>query len=85
VIHAEDDRSPTAKALSKVSHITSISLMMIIPAIIGYFVDQRLGTLILFTVIGLAIGMSASIWQLVKFVAFEDQQADSDQEGKSGE
>lgn len=48
--------------------------MMIIPAIIGYFVDQRLQTLILFTAIGLIVGMSAAIWQLVKFVAMENRQ-----------
>lgn len=74
MIQTEDDRSPTAKAFSKVSQITSISLMMIIPAIIGYFVDQRLQTLILFTAIGLIVGMSAAIWQLVKFVAMENRQ-----------
>ena len=59
--------------------------MMIIPAIVGYFVDQRFGTLILFTAIGLAIGMSAAIWQLVKFVALEDHQSETDQENESGE
>ena len=82
--HTEDDRSPTAKAFSKVSEITSISLMMIIPAIIGYFVDQRLGTLILFTAIGLIVGMSAAIWQLVKFVALENQKEQSQQEDSNG-
>ena len=77
MIQPEDDRSPSAKALSKVSQITSISLMMIIPAIVGYFVDQRLKTLILFTAIGLIVGMSAAIWQLVKFVAMENRQNDA--------
>lgn len=83
--HAEDDRSPTAKALSKVSQITSISLMMIIPAIVGYFIDQRLSTLILFTALGLMVGMAAAIWQLVKFVAMEDRLSKSDQENNSSE
>ena len=68
-----DDRSPSAKALSKVAQITSISLMMIVPAIIGYFVDQYFNTLILFTSIGLVFGIASSIWQLVKFVALQDQ------------
>lgn len=83
MVHAEDDRSPTAKALSTVSHITSISLMMVIPAIAGYFIDQRLGTSILFTALGLVAGMAVSIWQLVKFVVMEDQQSKSDQESNS--
>ena len=68
-----DDRSPSAKALSKVAQITSISLMMIVPAIIGYFVDQYFKTLILFTAIGLVLGIGCAIWQLIKFVALQDQ------------
>ena len=68
-----DDRSPTAKALSKVTEITTISLMMIIPAIIGYFVDQYFGTVILFTAIGLVIGMGSAIWKLIAFVSTQDK------------
>ena len=59
--------------------VPSISLMMIIPAIIGYLIDQRLGTLILFTAIGLVLGMSAAIWQLVQFVAAEDKREESNE------
>lgn len=78
-----DDRSPSAKALSKVTQITSISLMMIIPAIIGYFIDQRFQTLILFTTVGLVLGISSSIWQLIKFVAHQEQ-IESNQSENSG-
>jgi len=59
--------------------------MMVIPAIIGYLIDQRLGTLILFTALGLAAGMAAAIWQLVQFVAIEDRRADSGQGDDSSE
>jgi F0F1-type ATP synthase assembly protein I len=59
--------------------------MMIIPAIVGYFIDQRLSTLILFTALGLMVGMAAAIWQLVKFVAMEDRLSKSDQENNSSE
>ena len=80
-----DDRSATAKALSKASQVTAISLMMIIPAIIGYFIDQRLRTLILFTAIGLILGMAGAIWQLVQFVKFQDQQSDSNADQHSSD
>ena len=59
--------------------------MMVIPAIIGYFIDQRLGTLILFTALGLIVGMAAAIYQLVKFVAIEEQQSKSDQRDNTSE
>lgn len=72
-----DDRSPTAKALSKVTEITTISLMMIIPAIIGYFIDQYFGTVILFTAIGLVMGIGAAIWQLIAFVSSQKQLSSS--------
>ena len=68
-----DDRSPTAKALAKVTQITTISLMMVIPAIIGYFVDQYFGTLILFTAIGLVVGIASAVKQLIDFVAHQDK------------
>ena len=68
-----DDRSPIAKALSKVAQITTISLMMVIPAIIGYFIDQYFGTVILFTAVGLVLGMVSAIWQLIKLVAQMEQ------------
>jgi len=73
-----------AKALSKVSQITAISLMMIFPAIIGYFVDQYFQTLILFTAIGLVLGMASAIWQLIQFVAAQDESSDPGQDKKEG-
>ncbi len=77
-----DDRSPTAKALSTVSHVTSISLMMIVPAIIGYFIDQYFKTLILFTSIGLVLGIASAVWQLIQFVAAQDESTGSTSEQK---
>ena len=79
-----DDRSPIAQALSKVTQVTSISLMTIIPAIIGYLTDQYFHTLILFTAIGLVLGMASAIWQLIKFVALQDQSQDPIQDEDSG-
>jgi F0F1-type ATP synthase assembly protein I len=75
-----DDRSPVAKALSKVSQITAISLMMIIPALIGYFVDQYFGTVILFTALGLVLGVGSAVWQLIQFVAHQDDSASGERE-----
>ncbi len=62
----------------------SISLMMIVPAIIGYFIDQHFQTLILFTTIGLVLGISCSIWQLIKFVALQDQDESNQSENSGG-
>ena len=65
---SEDTRSPTAKALDLVSQITTISLTAVLPAVGGYFIDNWLGTKIVFILIGLALGMTGAGFQLMKLV-----------------
>ncbi len=65
---SEDTRSPTAKALDLVSQITTISLTAVLPAVGGYFIDNWLGTKIVFILIGLAIGMTGAGFQLMNLV-----------------
>ena len=48
--------------------------MMVLPALLGYWVDTRLGTVILFTFLGLLFGMGAGIWQLMKIVAQQNKE-----------
>ena len=64
-----DDRSPMSKALATASQITTIGLTMILPALIGYFIDQWAGTVLLFVVLGLIFGVASAILQLSKLVA----------------
>ncbi|MEM9412841.1 MAG: AtpZ/AtpI family protein [Planctomycetota bacterium] len=68
-----DDRSPTAKAMSKVSEIISICLLMVVPALIGSWVDQKLSTFVLFTIGGLVIGMAGAFLQLKRLVTVPTQ------------
>ena len=65
---SEDTRSAMAKALDLVSQITTISLTAVLPAVGGYFIDNWLGTKIVFILIGLALGMTAAGFQLMKLV-----------------
>lgn len=64
-----DDRSPTAKSLAKVSEIISLCLMMILPALIGYGLDNYLGTGFLITILGLIFGFTGSFLQLKRLVS----------------
>ena len=64
-----DDRSATAKAMSRVSDVMSICLLMIIPALIGYGLDQWFGTRFLLTIIGLVFGMTGAVLLLMQLVA----------------
>ena len=65
---SEDTRSPTAKALDLVSQVTTISLTAVLPAVGGYFIDNWLGTKMVFILIGLALGMTGAGFQLMNLV-----------------
>ncbi len=69
-----DDRAPMAKAMDWVSRIISASLMMVLPCVLGYFVDQWLGTWILFTLLGLALGMTGGMMQLFKLAQLSSRE-----------
>ncbi|WP_145057873.1 AtpZ/AtpI family protein [Lignipirellula cremea] len=51
------------------SRITTISMTMITPALIGYALDQWLGWLPWLTLLGAVFGMTAGMLQLLKIAA----------------
>lgn len=74
---SRDDRSPVAKAVSKATEITAVSFMMVIPILLGYWLDLYLGTVPLFAMFGLVLGMSGGIWQLIKLVNRQSSESSS--------
>ena len=65
---SSDTRSPMAKAIHLAGHITSVSLMMVLPAGGGFYVDNYFHTKPLFMIFGLVLGLVAGFWQLFKLV-----------------
>lgn len=65
---SQDTRSAMAKALDLVTQISTISLMAVLPAVGGYFVDRWLETKIVLLLVGLALGMAVAALQLMKLV-----------------
>jgi F0F1-type ATP synthase assembly protein I len=63
-----DDRSPTAKAMSIVSQITTIGLVAILPIVAGDYLDGRLVTKPAFVLVGVVLGFSAAGLQLMRLV-----------------
>lgn len=59
-----DKRHPVAVAMEWVSKITSVALEMIIPGLVGFWLDQRWGTQFLAPV-GFIFGVSAGLWHLI--------------------
>ena len=68
VTEPSDTRSAQARAYHWASRIMSVSLEMVVPGLIGYWVDQRLGTVAVFTIIGFIGGMCLGMWHLLKIV-----------------
>jgi F0F1-type ATP synthase assembly protein I len=56
-----DDRSRVAKAYDWASKIISVSIGMVVPAVVGHWIDRRLGTgpllLVVGSILGLLVGM----------------------------
>lgn len=76
-----------AKSLSKVSEIIAICMLMIVPGLIGYLIDQKVGSRVVFTLLGLILGMSGAVMQLVRLVSVTDEPRDdsSESDGNSGQ
>lgn len=89
LVNTVDDRSPIAKSFSKASEVTSISIMMIVPGLVGYWIDQKVGSVLVFTLLGLALGMGVAVRQLMLLVsnpidAGRVSEVDSDEESQQG-
>ena len=67
-LDSSDDRSPLAKALDKATEVFTACLMMVLPGIGGYYVDDYLNTLVTFTILGFLFGLVAGTWQILKIV-----------------
>lgn len=71
-----DDRAAFAKSLDIAYQLIAVCATFSLPAVAGYFLDRWLGTVLLCTALGLAIGLVTSIYQFVKMVRrFESDQA----------
>jgi Putative F0F1-ATPase subunit Ca2+/Mg2+ transporter len=73
-----DDRSQTAKAYQWASRIMVVSLEMVLPGLAGNWVDTRLGTKILFTLLGFAAGSTAAVMHLIRMTRADENRNGSD-------
>lgn len=62
------DPSAMATAFQWASRIVTVSLEMVLPGLAGVFVDRYLGTLVVFTLLGFALGFAAAGWHLAAMI-----------------
>ena len=46
---------------------------MVVPGLIGLWIDRKLGTVMVFLVLGMVLGMTTAIWHLVQLGASVEQ------------
>ena len=61
-----DDRSPIARAVGLAYAVIGLCVQMVIPILGGYWVDQRVGSQALFTIIGVGLGMWMGVLGLIR-------------------
>ena len=58
-----------AQAYAWSARIVTISLEMVLPAMVGFWIDCKLGTWIVFLVLGSILGMTAGMIHLLRLAA----------------
>ena len=73
-----DDRSPVAIAYQWATRIMVVSLEMVLPGIAGYWLDEKLGTVVLFMLVGFAFGTIAGVAHLIQMLRSDGGPKSSD-------
>ena len=60
------DQSPIAVAMQWATRIMTLVIEMMVPGFGGIWLDNRLGTKVLFTLIGFGLGGTFALWQLLR-------------------
>jgi hypothetical protein len=68
VANSPDNRSPLAVAAEWASRIMTVSLEMVLPGVIGVWLDGRLGTKLVFALLGFGGGMVLGVWHLLQML-----------------
>jgi F0F1-type ATP synthase assembly protein I len=62
---------------------STIAFEMVIPALIGIWLDRLLGTVVLLTILGVFFGMALGFWQLLK-IAHDAHNIEVDKSSDAG-
>ena len=80
VTNSSEERSSLALAYQWASRITGVSFEMVLPGVVGYWIDQKAGTRVLFTVLGFGFGLTAGMWHLIRMTRSDEGARESTDE-----
>ncbi len=72
-----DGRSPAARAAEWSSRIMTICLEMVVPGLVGYWLDKKFGTKFVFMLLGFALGFAIAIKHLLYITRKTNQERTS--------
>lgn len=72
-----------AQAMAWSSRVTTIALEMVVPPVVGHWLDQKLGTWALFVSLGAIFGMTAGLLHLIQMTKPEDDDATDGDDSES--
>lgn len=67
----EDGRSPLAIGYAWATRVSTIGFTIVIPTLLGVWLDHKLGTLVLFLILGTLLGMGIGFLSLMRIVKEE--------------
>jgi ATP synthase protein I len=79
--HRPDGPTLIAIAYGWAARIMTVALEMVVPGLIGVWLDSRLGTKIVFVLLGFGGGCTLAVWHLIRMTA---PQPDREQNNKTG-
>jgi len=65
-----------ALAMEWVAKITTVGLQMVVPGIVGHYLDKRWGTSFL-AMVGFGLGMVVGLWMMIRWTKPNRRSADS--------
>lgn len=63
-MNSPDSRSPMARGLDIVARVMAAAMMMVLPGLLGQWLDDKLGTSFL-VLLGFALGIGVSVYYLI--------------------
>jgi len=63
---SSEDRPAVVQGMEWAARVITISLEMVLPGLLGFWIDRKLGTVMVFLVLGAALGMTVGMIHLVR-------------------
>lgn len=63
-----DDRHPIVVAIDRASEVITACLVMVLPGVGGFFLDQSMKTGVVFTLLGVALGVGGGTVLIIRVV-----------------